>query len=303
MATVINRAKIAKELEPGLNALFGLDYSSYEQEHTLLYSTEGSEKAFEEEVMLYGLAGAPVKGEGAAIAYDTTGEAWTVRATHETIALAFALTEEAIEDNLYASLGKRNTKALARAMAHTKQVKAVVPFNNGFTSFTTGDGVAFFSTSHPLVSGGTLANRPSTDADLSETSLEAAAIAIHGWVDERGLPVMIKPKRLVIAANEVFNADRILKSERRVGTADNDLNALKNIGVFPGGYTVNHYLTDPDAWFIMTDAPNGPKMFQRVAMSKGMEGDFETGNVRYKARERYSFMIPDPRVAYGSTGG
>ena len=299
----ISRAQLLKELLPGLNALFGLEYSKYENEHEEIYETESSDRSFEEEVKLSGFNAAPVKDEGSAISYDNAQESFTARYNHETIAMGFAITEEAMEDNLYDSLSARYTKALARAMAYTKQVKAVNPFNNGFSggSFDSGDGVDLFSTSHPLVSGGTNANTPSTQADMNETSLEAAVISIAGWTDERGLLIAGKPRKLIIPPNLMFVAQRVLKSELRVSTADNDINALRSMGVIPS-WSVNHYLTDTDAWFIITDIPNGFKHFVRTAMETSMDGDFDTGNVRYKARERYSFGVSDPLGAYGSSG-
>ena len=299
----ISRAQLLKELLPGLNALFGLEYAKYESEHEDIYETESSDRSFEEEVKLSGFNAAPVKNEGSAISYDNAQESFTARYNHETIAMGFAITEEAMEDNLYDSLSARYTKALARAMAYTKQVKAVNPFNNGFSggSFDSGDGVDLFSTSHPLVSGGTNANTPSTQADMNETSLEAAVISIAGWTDERGLLIAGKPRKLIIPPNLMFVAQRVLKSELRVSTADNDINALRSMGVIPS-WSVNHYLTDTDAWFIITDIPNGFKHFVRTAMETSMDGDFDTGNVRYKSRERYSFGVSDPLGAYGSSG-
>jgi len=300
----ISRAQLLKELLPGLNALFGLEYAKYENEHQDIYETESSDRSFEEEVKLSGFNAAPVKDEGSAISYDNAQESFTARYNHETIAMGFAITEEAMEDNLYDSLSARYTKALARAMAYTKQVKAVNPFNNGFSggSFDSGDGVDLFSTSHPLVSGGTNANTPSTQADMNETSLEAAVITIAGWTDERGLLIAGKPSKLIIPPNLMFVAQRVLKSELRVSTADNDINAIRSMGTIPNGFAVNHYLTDTDAWFIITDIPNGFKHFVRTAMETSMDGDFDTGNVRYKSRERYSFGVSDPLGAYGSSG-
>tara|TARA_R100000789_G_scaffold406_1_gene1791 strand:+ start:1451 stop:2362 length:912 start_codon:yes stop_codon:yes gene_type:complete len=300
----ISRAQLLKELLPGLNALFGLEYAKYESEHEDIYETESSDRSFEEEVKLSGFNAAPVKDEGSAISYDNAQESFTARYNHETIAMGFAITEEAMEDNLYDSLSARYTKALARAMAYTKQVKAVNPFNNGFSggSFDSGDGVDLFSTSHPLVSGGTNANTPSTQADMNETSLEAAVITIAGWTDERGLLIAGKPSKLIIPPNLMFVAQRVLKSELRVATADNDINAIRSMGTIPNGFAVNHYLTDTDAWFIITDIPNGFKHFVRTAMETSMDGDFDTGNVRYKSRERYSFGVSDPLGAYGSSG-
>ena len=299
----INRAQLVKELEPGLNALFGLEYDRYENEHTEIFDTENSDRAFEEEVMLSGFGQAPVKGEGASVTYDTAQETFTARYSHETVALAFALTEEAIEDNLYDSLSSRYTKALARSMATTKQVKAANVLNNGFsTSFPGGDGKPLMTTDHPTLSGGDQSNEPSTAADLNETSLENAMIDISQFVDERGIKVNVQARKLIIPPQLQFVADRVLQTPGRVGTSDNDINALKNMGMLPEGYVVNHYLTDTDAFFIKTDAPNGLKHFVRSPMSTGMEGDFETGNVRYKARERYSFGFSDWRGIYGSPG-
>jgi len=299
----ISRAQLLKELLPGLNALFGLEYARYDAEHSELYETESSDRSFEEEVKLSGFDAAPVKDEGSAISYDAAQESFTARYNHETIAMGFAITEEAMEDNLYDSLSARYTKALARAMAHTKQVKAVVPLNNGFTTaYSSGDGVALFSASHPLVSGGTNSNTQSTAADLNETSLEAAVIQIGKWTDERGLLIAARPQSLVIPPDLQFVATRVMKSELRPGTADNDINAIRSVGVVPGGTIVNHYLTDTDAWFLLTDIPNGLKHFNRVALETSMDGDFDTGNVRYKARERYSFGVSDPLGIWGSPG-
>ena len=299
----ISRAQLLKELLPGLNALFGLEYSRYGEEHKEVYDTETSERSFEEETTLSGFSAAPVKNEGQAIAYDNAQEAWTARYNHETIAMGFSITEEAIEDNLYDSLSSRYTKALARAMAYTKQVKSAYVLNQGFNAAVTyGDGQALFSTAHPLVSGGVNSNRPTVAADLNETSLEAAVIQISGWTDERGLLIAAKPKKLIIPPALMFVATRLLETDLRVGTADNDINAIKNNGSIPGGYTVNHFLTDTNAWFLTTDVPNGLKHFVRTKMSTGMDGDFDTGNVRYKARERYSFGVSDPLGVYGSPG-
>ena len=299
----ISRAQLLKELLPGLNALFGLEYAKYGEEHKEIFETETSERSFEEETKLSGFGTAPVKAEGAALAYDNAQEAWTARYTHETIAMGFSITEEAIEDNLYDSLSSRYTKALARAMAYTKQVKAAAILNQGFAGGPTyGDGQVLFSTAHPLVSGGTNSNRPSVGADLNETSLEAAVIQIAGWTDERGLLIAAKPKKLVVPPSLMFVATRLLKTELRVATADNDINALKSMGAIPGGYTVNHYLTDTNAWFLLTDVPNGLKHFVRTPMQTGMDADFDTGNSRYKARERYSFGVSDPLGAWGSPG-
>ena len=299
----INRAQLVKELEPGLNALFGLEYDRYENEHSEIFDTESSERAFEEEVMLSGFAQAPTKGEGAAVSYDTAQETFTARYTHETIALAFALTEEAIEDNLYDTLSSRYTRALDRSMANTKQVKAANVLNNAFsTSYPGGDGKPLLTTDHPTITAGDLANEPSTAADLNETSLENSLIDIAGFKDERGIKVNVQARKLIIPPQLQFVADRVLNTPGRVGTADNDINALKNMGMLPEGYTVNHFLTDTDAFFIKTDGPNGMKHFERASMTTGMEGDFETGNVRYKARERYSFGWSDWRGIYGSPG-
>ena len=301
----ISRAQLLKELLPGLNALFGLEYARYGEEHKEIYETETSERSFEEETKLSGFSAAPVKNEGAAIAYDNAQEAWTARYNHETIALGFSITEEAIEDNLYDSLSSRYTKALARAMAYTKQVKAANVLNNGFTNnaaYYGGDGVPLFSTSHPLVSGGTNSNTPQTPADLNETSLEAAVIQIAAWTDERGLLIAAKPKKLIVPPALMFVATRLLETELRVATADNDINAIKNNGSIPEGYTVNHFLTDTNAWYLTTDVPNGMKHFVRTPLQNSMDGDFDTGNVRYKARERYSFGWSDPLGMFGSPG-
>ena len=299
----ISRAQLLKELLPGLNALFGLEYAKYGEEHKEIFETEASERSFEEETKLSGFTAAPVKNEGQALAYDNAQEAWTARYNHETIAQGFSLTEEAIEDNLYDSLSGRYTKALARSMAYTKQVKAANIINNGFTSgYTGGDGKTLFATDHPLVSGGVNSNRPSTNADLNETSLENAVIQIAGWTDERGLLIAAKPVKLVVPPALMFVATRLLETELRVGTADNDINAIKNNGSIPGGYTVNHYLTDTNGWYLTTDVPNGLKHFVRVPLAQSMDGDFDTGNVRYKARERYSFGWSDPLGMFGSPG-
>lgn len=299
---VISRSQLLKELLPGLNALFGLEYGKYENEHAEIYETETSERSFEEETKLSGFGAAPVKPEGQAMEYDTAQEAFTARYVHETVAMGFSITEEAMEDNLYDSLSARYTKALARGMAYTKQVKAASLLNNGFTTFLSGDGVSLFNTAHPTVSGSINRNRPLVDADLNETSLEQAVIDIAAYVDERGLLIAARPQKLVVPPDLMFVATRLLQTELRVGTADNDLNALKSNGSIPQGYRVNHYLTDPDAWFLITDVPNGMKHFVRSAMKTGMEGDFDTGNVRYKARERYSFGVSDPLGIYGSRG-
>lgn len=299
----ISRAQLMKELLPGLNYIFGMEYDRYEQEHEEIFEGDTSERSFEEETKLSGFSAAPVKNEGAAIAYDNAQEAWTARYAHETIAMGFALTEEAVEDNLYDSLSKRYTKALARAMAYTKQVKAAAILNNAFnSSYTYGDGKELCATNHPLVSGGTNANEPSTAADLNETSLEQAVIDIAAWTDERGLLIAAKPRKLIIPPALQFTATRLMESQLRVGTSDNDTNALRQMGAIPEGFVVNHYLTDTDAWFLKTDVPNGLKHFTRVAMSTGMDTDFDTGNSRYKARERYSFGVSDPLGIYGSPG-
>ena len=297
----INRAQLAKELEPGLNALFGMEYSRYENEHAEIFDQESSDRAFEEEVMLVGFGEAAVKQEGSAVQFDTAQESFTARYTHETVALAFSLTEEAVEDNLYDTLSARYTKSLARSMAYTKQVKAANILNNAFST-TGGDGVSLVNTAHPTALGGTFSNRSSTDADLNETSLEQAMIDIAGFIDERGLKVAMQGRKLILPVNIQFVADRILNSTLRVGTADNDINALRNMGMLPDGYVVNHYLSDTDAYFIKTDATNGFKHFVRAPLTTGMEGDFDTGNMRYKARERYSFGFSDPRCVYGSQG-
>lgn len=297
----ISRAQLLKELLPGLNALFGMEYKKYAEEHKEIFEMESSERSFEEETKLSGFGAAPVKEEGSAIAYDNAQEAWTARYTHETIAMGFSITEEAIEDNLYDSLSARYTKALARAMAYTKQVKGAAILNTAFTT-TYGDGVALCSTAHPLVSGGVNANKPSTDADLNETSLEAAIIQISAWTDERGLLIAARPKKLVIPPALQFVATRLLETEKRVGTADNDISAIVSNGSVPGGYTVNHYLTDTNAWFILTDVPNGLKCFTRTKMSTSMDADFDTGNSRYKARERYSFGVSDALGIWGTSG-
>jgi len=301
----ISRAQLLKELLPGLNALFGLEYAQYGQQHKEIYDTETSERSFEEETKLSGFSAAPVKNEGQAIAYDNAQEAFTARYNHETIALGFSLTEEAIEDNLYDSLSARYTKALARAMAYTKQVKAAAVLNNGFTNsaaYYGGDGVPLFSTAHPLVSGGTNSNTQSTPADLNETSLEAAIIQIQQWTDERDLLIAAKPKKLIVPPQLQFVATRLLETELRVGTTDNDINAIKNNGSVSEGYCVNNFLTDTNAWFLTTDVPNGMKHFVRTPLSNSMDGDFDTGNVRYKSRERYSFGWSDPLGMWGAQG-
>ena len=299
----ISRAQLLKELLPGLNALFGLEYKRYGEEHKEIYETETSERSFEEETKLSGFSAAPVKNEGAAIAYDNAQEAWTARYNHETIAMGFSITEEAMEDNLYDSLSARYTKALARGMAYTKQVKAASTLNNGFSAGVVyGDGQPLFSTAHPLISGGTNSNRPATNADLNETSLEAAVIQIAGWTDERGLLIAAKPRKLIVPPSLMFVATRLLETSLRVGTTDNDINALKNNGSIPEGYTVNHFLTDTNAWFLTTDVPNGLKHFVRVPLATSMDQDFDTGNNRFKARERYSFGVSDPLGMFGSPG-
>jgi hypothetical protein len=297
----ISRAQLLKELLPGLNALFGLEYARYGEEHKEIYETEKSERSFEEETKLSGFSAAPVKNEGQALAYDNAQEAFTARYNHETIALGFSITEEAIEDNLYDSLSARYTKGLARAMAYTKQVKAASILNNAFNSqYVGGDGVSLLNSAHPLVSGGTNANTPSTPADLNETSLENSVIQIAAWTDERGLLIAARPKKLIVPPALMFVATRLLDTELRVGTNNNDINALKNNGSIPEGYTVNHFLTAPNAWFLTTDVPNGLKHFERVSLQNSMDGDFDTGNVRYKSRERYSFGWSDPLGIYGS---
>jgi hypothetical protein len=300
----ISRAQMLKELLPGINALFGLEYAKYEGEDAEIYETESSDRSFEEEVALAGFDAAPVKDEGSAISYDNAQETFTARYNHETIAMGFAITEEAMEDNLYDSLSARYTKALARAMAYTKQTKAASPLNNGQStgSYQSGDGVTLFNTSHPLASGGTNSNTPSTATDLNETSLESAVIQIAKWTDQRGLLIAARPRRIIVPPDLMFVSSRILDSELRPSTADNDINAIKNNGTIPEGYKVNHYLTDTNAWFIITDVPNGMKHFERAAMTTSMDGDFNTGNVRYKARERYSFGVSDPLGIFGSPG-
>jgi hypothetical protein len=299
----ISRAQLLKELLPGLNALFGLEYARYGEEHKEIYETETSERSFEEETKLSGFSAAPVKNEGSAIRYDNAQEAWTARYNHETIALGFSLTEEAIEDNLYDSLSARYTKALARAMSYTKQVKAANVINNGFSSgYAGGDGVSLFNANHPLVGGGSNSNTPATAADLNETSLEAAVIQIAAWTDERGLLIAAKPKKLIIPPALQFVATRLLETSLRVGTTDNDINAIKNNGSIPEGYAINHFLTDSNGWYLTTDVPNGMKHFVRTPLSNSMDGDFDTGNVRYKSRERYSFGWSDPLGMFGSPG-
>ena len=300
----ISRAQLVKELEPGLNALFGLEYKRYDQEHKEIYAEESSDRAFEEEVMLSGFANADVKGEGQGVAYDEAQETFTARYTMETIALAFAITEEAMEDNLYDRLSSRYTKALARSMANAKQVKAVVPLNNGLpgvATFKTGDGVSLINASHPTIQG-TFSNTLSTAADLNETSLEQSLIDIAAFTDERGLKIAARGMKMILHSNQQFTAERLMKSPGRVGTADNDINAIKNMGMLPQGFVVNHYLSDTDAFYIITDVPNGMKYFNRAPLKTSMEGDFDTGNVRYKARERYVFGCSDPRGIYASPG-
>ena len=300
----ISRAQLAKELEPGLNALFGMEYNRYEGQHAEIFDTESSDRAFEEEVMLSGFGAAPTKAEGNAVAFDDANEAYTARYNHETVAMAFSITEEAVEDNLYDKLSGRYTRALARSMAHTKQVKAANVLNNAFTAGASagGDGVALCATDHPLTNGGTFANEPSTAADLNETSLEDALIKIAGFVDERGLIIALRGMKLIIPRQLQFVAERLMASNLRVGTADNDVNAIKSTGMLPGGYTINDYLTDTDAFFVKSDAPNGLKHFERMSLSTAMDPDFDTGNMRYKARERYSFGFSDPRAVFGSPG-
>jgi hypothetical protein len=297
----ISRSQLVKELEPGLNALFGLEYKRYENQHAEIYTTENSDRAFEEEVMLSGFANAQVKAEGQGISFDEAQETFTARYTHETVALAFAITEEAIEDNLYDRLASRYTKALARSMSNAKQVKAVEPLINGFGTFKTGDGVALFSGSHPTVAG-TFSNTLGTAADLNETSLEQSMIDIAAMTDERGLRVAARGVKMIIPSKLQFTAERLMKSQGRTGTADNDINAIVSMGMVPQGYRVNNYLTDDDAFYILTDVPNGMKMFNRAPLNTAMEGDFDTGNVRYKARERYSFGVSDPRGIFASPG-
>ena len=300
----ISRAQLVKELEPGLNALFGLEYKRYDQEHKEIYAEESSDRAFEEEVMLSGFANANVKGEGQGVAYDEAQETFTARYTMETIALAFAITEEAMEDNLYDRLSSRYTKALARSMANAKQVKAVVPLNNGLpgvATFKTGDGVSLINASHPTIAG-TFSNTLATAADLNETSLEQSMIDIAAFTDERGLKIAARGMKMILHSNQQFTAERLMKSPGRVGTADNDINAIKNMGMLPQGFVVNHYLSDTDAFYILTDVPNGMKYFNRAPLKTSMEGDFDTGNVRYKARERYAFGASDPRGIFASPG-
>ena len=299
----ISRAQLVKELEPGLNALFGMEYTRYEDETKEIFETESSDRAFEEEVLITGFGNAPVKREGDGVEFDTAYEGYTARYTHETIALAFALTEEAVEDNLYDRLGARYTKALARSMAHTKQVKGANVLNNAFSSsYTGGDGLSLVNSSHTLAGGGTFSNRPSTYVDLNETSLEDSLITVSTFVDDRNLTLALQGMKLVVPPQLQFIAERLLETPGRVGTADNDINALKNMGMISQGYAVNHFLTDTDAWFVLTDCPDGMKHFERTSLSTNMEGDFDTGNVRFKARERYSFGWSNPRGIYGSSG-
>jgi|TARA_Y100000114_G_C11752074_1_gene324876 phage major head subunit gpT-like protein len=299
----ISRAQLAKELEPGLNALFGMEYQRYENEHAEIYDTVSSDRAFEEDVLLVGFGNAPTKTEGQGVSFDTASESYSARYTHETVALAFALTEEAIEDNLYDRLGARYTKALARSMAHTKQVKAAAILNNAFnSSFTGGDGKELCATDHPLSSGGTLSNELSTAADLNETSLENSLIDIANFKDDRDMILALRGMKLIVPTNLQFVADRLMGTPGRVGTSDNDINAVRNMGMVPDGYVVNHFLTDTDAFFIKTDCPDGFKHFERTPLSTAMEGDFDTGNMRFKARERYSFGFSNPRCVFGSPG-
>jgi len=299
----ITRSQLLKELEPGLNALFGMEYDRYDNQHKEIFDEESSERAFEEEVMLSGFGQAPVKGEGSAVSYDSAGEAFTARYTHETIALAFAITEEAVEDNLYDKLSARYTRALARSMSNTKQVKGAAVLNNSFSSsYVGGDGVSLINSAHPTTGGGTWSNQTATAADLNETSLEQALIDISLFIDERGLKIALRGMKLIIPPALQFTAERLLKSEQRTSTADNDINAIKSGGYLPQGFAINHFLTDVNAWFVKTDAPNGMKHFVRSPLKTALEGDFETGNVRYKARERYSFGWSDPRAMYGSPG-
>jgi hypothetical protein len=297
----ISRGQLVKELEPGLNALFGLEYKRYENQHAEIYTTESSDRAFEEEVMLSGFAQAQTKAEGSGVVFDNAQETYTARYSHETVALAFSITEEAVEDNLYDRLGSRYTKALARSMANTKQVKAVNPLINGFGTFTSGDGTALFATTHPTISG-TVSNTLATAADLNETSLEQSLIDIAAMTDERGLKIAARGVKMIIPSELQFTAERLMKSQGRVGTADNDINAIVSMGMVPQGYRVNNFLTDPDAFYIITDVPNGMKYFERAAIKTAMEGDFDTGNVRYKARERYSFGVSDFRGIFASPG-
>jgi hypothetical protein len=301
----ISRSQLVKELEPGLNALFGLEYKQYENQHEQIYTKETSDRAFEEEVMLSGFASAQVKPEGSGVTYDSAQETYTARYTHETIALAFSITEEAIEDNLYDRLSSRYTKALARSMAQTKQVKAVNPLIQGLPTtdnYDSGDSVSLFNTSHPTIAG-IVANTLATQADLNETSLEQSLIDIAAMTDERGLKIAAKGVKMIIPSELQFTAERLMKSAQRVGTADNDVNAIRSMGMIPQGYVVNNFLTDPDAFYIITDVPNGMKYFERSPINTKMEGDFETGNMKYKARERYSFGVSDFRGIFGVEGG
>ena len=301
----ISRHQLVKELEPGLNALFGLEYKRYDNQHAEIYTNESSDRAFEEEVMLSGFGNASVKSEGSGVAFDNAQESYSARYTHETVALAFAITEEAIEDNLYDRISSRYTKALARSMSNTKQVKAAAPLNNGLPSvdgFDSGDGVSLFNTSHSTVSGTSVKNTLTTQADLNETSLEQAMIDIAGMTDERGLRIAARGVKMIIPSELQFTAERLMKSQGRVATADNDINAIVSMGMIPQGYRINNYLTDSDAFYIITDIPNGMKMFNRAPLTTAMEGDFDTGNVRYKARERYSFGVSDPRGIFGVEG-
>ena len=297
----ISRSQLVKELEPGLNALFGLEYNRYENQHAEIFVTETSDRAFEEEVMLSGFASAPTKQEGAGVVFDTAGETFTARYNHETIALAFSITEEAIEDNLYDRLAARYTRALARSMSNTKQVKAANVLNQAqFTAVTGGDGVPLISSAHPLATGGTFSNVLATAADLNETSLEQSLIDIAGFVDERGLRIATQGRKMIIPKELQFTAERLMKTPQRVGTADNDINAIASMGMVPEGYSVNNFLTDTDSYYLMTDVPNGMKHFVRSPIKTAIEGDFDTGNVRFKARERYSFGFSDPRAIFGN---
>ena len=298
----ISRAQQLKQLLPGLNALFGDSYKSYGQQHSMIFAKDRSDRSFEEEQKISGFGAAPIKLEGAAVTYDTAQEVWTARYTHETVSMGFSITEEAMEDNLYVSVSKRYTSALARSMAYTKEVKGAAVLNNGFTSYTSGDGVALLATNHPLVTGATIANEPTTATDLNEASLEAAFISISKWTDERGLLIAAKPRKLIIPPDLTFVATRILRSELQPDTAENNINALRTNGTIPEGWVVNNFLTDTDAWYLKTDVPNGFKYFQRVPLKTSMDGDFDTGNVRYKARERYSFGVSDYLCVYGSPG-
>jgi hypothetical protein len=302
MAGAVSRAQLLRELEPGLNALFGMEYKRYPEQHKLVYDVFNSDRSFEEELRVTGLGLAQVTNEGFGVPWDTMQESYVARWNHETVKLGFQITEEAMEDNLYQSLSERGTRALARSFAETKQIKAMVPLNLGFTSYTTADAQYAFDTDHTLINGGTNSNRPNAGADLNETSLEAAIIAMSVWTDDRGLLINARPQRLIIPAALEFTAERILKTEQRPGTMDNDINAIRSRGRIPGGFDVINYLTDTNAWFLKTDISNGYKMFQRIGLKKGMEGDFDTGNVKYKARERYSFGIADPLGMYGSPG-